>query len=70
MNHAITVGDVLGVLGIIIGVVSAVVGALMALSGGFVPAPGPDDEKLSAQGCITFIVGAALTVGCIWEIAH
>lgn len=68
MNHAITIGDVLRVAGVLACLLALIGGFLMTIAGGFIPAPGPQDERNSKVGCIISIVGivliAVMLAGC------
>lgn len=64
MNHAITVGGLLLTVGIMVGFFACAIGLLMAFAGGMSDAPAEGDAT-SKQGCIVFVCGLVLFVGCI-----
>lgn len=66
MNHAITIGGLILALGMIVGLLTAAFGALMLFAGGMSDAPSEGDAA-GRQGCIVFLLGAALLVGCVAE---
>lgn len=59
-NHAITTGDLLFSIGLLAGLLTAAFG-LLSMFGNMMADAAGDGGK---SGCITFIVGAAMIVGC------
>jgi hypothetical protein len=62
MSHAITVGGLLLGLGVLAGLGLVGVGVLTAFAAGMASVP---DEKTGRTGCILFVVGFVLLVGCL-----
>lgn len=61
MNHAITIGGLLLTIGCLGGLVAAGIGLLMIFAGMMSDA----GDDTSGPGCITFVVGVAVLVGCV-----
>lgn len=65
MNHAVTLGEILVVIGCIVGLLAAALGALMFMAGGMSDSPSAGD-RAGKQGCIVAIVGIILLCASIY----
>jgi hypothetical protein len=62
MNHAITIGGLLFSIGAFVGLLMAAFGLLMVFAAGMSDA---SDDGTGGQGCVVFIIGVVLLIGCI-----
>jgi hypothetical protein len=62
MNHAVTIADVLFILGTIIGLIAGAIGVLMIAAAGMSDA---GDDGTGSRGCIVLVIGGLLCAGCI-----
>jgi hypothetical protein len=60
MNHTVTIGGVLLILGMVAGLGMVAIGAMVTIAEGMSDAP-----SSGSGGCITAAAGLALLVGCI-----
>jgi hypothetical protein len=61
MNHVVTVGGILGTLGIIVGFLVACFGLLMLFAGGMSDAP-VEGEAAGRKGCAVALIGLFIII--------
>jgi uncharacterized membrane protein YphA (DoxX/SURF4 family) len=64
MNHAITVGGLLLVLGAIVSIPAFLFGLLMIFAGGMSNSP-TEGESAASSGCLVTIISAIVLIGCV-----